>query len=257
MELTLLRNIALAGLDTSHQVLGQMREIPLHPNRVETEDLSEQTVKKHLIGLLRLSLQIGLEDIEHRCQVIFRLDQIGPLSRIGRKGVDNPAFDHKNDKSRHGVSAGAIVANVGELVDQGAKVGLGALVRVLRRVCDLAGDGVLAAVLDAVEKQEGVVEFLGSLSLVGAEGCRGAWVFQNCEMCVSARIGERLLSPYPSCEWNKSFVDSVVERGKEGEFKFGLCAKFKKWALVGSAPPMAQRLPHWSFLDAQSPRSWG
>lgn len=89
-------------------------------------------------------------------------------------GVHNLAVDHQNDKSRHSVSAGAIVANVGELVDQGAKVGLGALVRVLRRVCDLAHDGVLAAVLDAVEEQEGVVEVLGSLSLVGAEGRRGA-----------------------------------------------------------------------------------
>lgn len=170
MELTLLRNIALAGLDTSRQVLGQMREIPLHPNRVETEYLPQQTIKKDLIQLFLLSLQIGLEDIEHRRQVVFRLDQIGSLSRIGRKGVHNPAIDHQNDKSRHGVSARPIVADMSELVDQGSKVGLGALVRVLWCICDLAGDGVLAAVLDAVEKQEGVVEVLGSLSLVGAEG---------------------------------------------------------------------------------------
>lgn len=89
---------------------------------------------------------------------------------------------------------------MGKLVDQGAKVGLGALVRVLRRVCDLARDGVLAAVLDAVVEQEGVVEVLGSLSLVGAEWRRGAWVFQNCEVCVSAMVGERWLSTYPLCE---------------------------------------------------------
>lgn len=152
MGLTVFRNIALAGLGTSRQISGQMGEIRLHPNSVETEYLPQQTIKKDLIRLFRLSLQIGLEDVKHRRQVIFRLDQIRPLPRIGRKGVHNPAIDHQNDKSRHGISAGAIVANVSELVDQRAKVCLGALVRVLRRVCDLAGDGVLAAVLDAVEE---------------------------------------------------------------------------------------------------------
>jgi len=99
----------------------------------------------------------------------FVLDQVRPLPRIGRKGVDNPAVDHEDDKSRDGISGRAIVAYVSELVDQGAEVGLGALVWVLRCVCDLARDGVLEAVLDAVEEEEGVVEFLGSLSLVGAE----------------------------------------------------------------------------------------
>jgi hypothetical protein len=68
---------------------------------------------------------------------------------------------------------------VGKFVHERVEVGLGALIRVLGGVCNLAGDGVLAAIVYAAQKQEWIIEILCLLSQPGPQRHRGTGVFQH------------------------------------------------------------------------------
>ena len=62
---------------------------------------------------------------------------------------------------------------MGKLVHKGVEVAFGRLIWVVGRVCGFAGYGLLATILDAVQKEDGVIEVLCSFFEAGTEAdCR-------------------------------------------------------------------------------------